>query len=244
MKNDYPPAVVKLKERTDYYAVLAQADKNEYVPLIEFVAETILDSMNIYLKAAKGENIEDDGDLDKEITLFKASFEKTYKLKSEKYVLDVFNDVFLPIDKIAGVKFSSFDDLFLEFENHYKWSFLGRTDEFQDKGETYAIYEEPDETTFLPDLFDLVVERNFGNLDRLSVEYRWFDFVKSKQHIDFYTKLELVYNRTNFQIKYGNKELFESFYGEKIDDNVKLRVANEWVKMAFEELKNKISNEK
>ena len=58
MKNGYPPAIIKLKERTDYYAALNQADKNEYVPIIEFVAETVLESMNLYLNPEKGENIE------------------------------------------------------------------------------------------------------------------------------------------------------------------------------------------
>jgi Fic family protein len=43
MQRGYPPAVVKLKERTDYYAALGQADKNEYLPLMEFVAETVLE---------------------------------------------------------------------------------------------------------------------------------------------------------------------------------------------------------
>jgi Fic family protein len=56
MQKNYPPAVVKLKERTDYYAALGQADKNEYVPLMEFIVEEVSSSLNIYLKAARGKH--------------------------------------------------------------------------------------------------------------------------------------------------------------------------------------------
>lgn len=237
MQKSYPPAVVKLKERTDYYAALGQADKKEYVPLMEFIAEEVSSSLNIYLKAARGESIEEESDIDKEIALFKASFEKTYNIKSERFVLNVFNEVFLSINTISGSKFSAFNDLFQDREIHYQWSFLGRYDKFEHNGESHAIYEEPEDNNFLPDLFDLVVERNFIYLDKLSVEYKWFDFVKSQQHIDFKTKLELILNRTNFQIKYGDIELLNSSYGEKIEDGIKLQVANEWVKLTFEELR-------
>ena len=74
IKNKFPSAIIKQDKREEYYAALKQADTKEYESLIEFVAESVLDSMNLYLKAAKGENIEEDADLDKEIALFKMGF--------------------------------------------------------------------------------------------------------------------------------------------------------------------------
>ena len=114
MKNGYPPAIIKLKERTDYYAALNQADKNEYVPIIEFVAEAVLESMNLYLKAAKGESIEDSSDLDKEIALFKGSFERTYEIKSKEGVLNIFNNTVLIIINSIKAKLLPLNDMFLK----------------------------------------------------------------------------------------------------------------------------------
>lgn len=89
MKNGYPPAIIKLKERTDYYAALNQADKNEYVPIIEFVAEAVSESMNLYLKAARGESIEDSSDLDKKIALLNTKLKKEHIKKDDKLLKKV-----------------------------------------------------------------------------------------------------------------------------------------------------------
>ncbi len=121
MQQGLPPAAVKLKERTDYYAALSQADKNEYTPIVEFVAEAVLDSINLYLKAAKGESIEDDADLDKEIALFKGSFEKTYKIRDEAIIKVIFETIFQRIIQLAEPKFSNFDDLFRGETKQYSY---------------------------------------------------------------------------------------------------------------------------
>ena len=97
MQVGFPPAIVKLKERTDYYAALNQADKNEYEPIIEFVAEALLDSMNLYIKAANGGNIEESEDLDKEIALFKGSLGDTNRLLDLEINKKILNSVFLYI---------------------------------------------------------------------------------------------------------------------------------------------------
>lgn len=112
MQKGFPPAVVKLKERSDYYAALAQADKGEYAAICEFVAENALDSINLCIKAAKGKNIYEDEDIDKEIALLKMGLEKEYVQRSEEIVKDICSRLFKPIENKAKVKFIQFDDLF------------------------------------------------------------------------------------------------------------------------------------
>jgi Fic family protein len=112
MQHGFPPAIIKIKERTDYYAALGQADKNEYEPIIEFVAEALLDSMNLYLKAAKGGNIEESEDLDKEIALFKRSFGEDIirrNLETDKYI---YQEVLTKIFRLTQSQMSKFNDLF------------------------------------------------------------------------------------------------------------------------------------
>ncbi|RTQ50278.1 Fic family protein [Hymenobacter gummosus] len=73
MKAGYPPIVVKTEEKREYYAVLSQADAGVEAPLLEYFAERLIRSLDIYLKGARGEDINDDDDLDKEIALLKKS---------------------------------------------------------------------------------------------------------------------------------------------------------------------------
>ena len=50
MKQGYPLTVILKNDRKKYYRVLQQADKNNFDPLIQFVAQAVERSLDIYLK--------------------------------------------------------------------------------------------------------------------------------------------------------------------------------------------------
>ncbi len=182
MKNGYPPAIIKLKERTDYYAALNQADKNEYQAITELIAETVLESMNLYLKAARGESIEDVSDLDKEIALFKGSFEKTYKVKSKEIIEDIFRTVFLEVVGISQLKFNQFNDLFWEKFIQYTYGNISQ-------GHEILGYN-----VFTVDLKHHLQQFNSINtsgtiVDKIAILFGWLKFNKSINEFDFYTGL-------------------------------------------------------
>lgn len=223
MKNGYPPAIVRLKERSDYYQALNQADRNEYVPLVEFLGEAVSDSMNLYLKAAKGESIEDDADLDKEIALFKGSFERTYEIKDKNSVVKLFEDVLLPIAKIAEIKFSKFDDLFSKREDvsylmHKSWSY---TKNFSENT-----------------LFDVYQDW----VQYLSIRIEWNHFNRLLTNINFDTQLRCLLDIKSYCIEYSDQKtvLLTKFYGEFVSDLEKEKVASDWLRLTFEDLKKKI----
>lgn len=238
MKNGYPPAIVRLKERSDYYQALNQADRNEYVPLVEFLAEAVSDSMNLYLKATKGESIEDDADLDKEIALFKGSFEKTYKIKDKQAIIDTFQDVFLPIIKIAELKFRQFDDLFARKIIKYHCANMiihYSVGDYTDK----IIYDgdEMDLGYFSLNNLDKIAEKNF---DKLGVSYNWFDFNKFINYFAFSTNITISYKRLEYQIEFDGEVFLSKSYDDNVTDFEKNEIANKWVRLTFEDLKKKI----
>lgn len=49
----YPLGIVLKNDRKRYYRVLAEADKGRFAPICEFIAQTVLRSLNIYLKMLK-----------------------------------------------------------------------------------------------------------------------------------------------------------------------------------------------
>jgi Fic family protein len=72
MRSGYVPAIIRIDERTQYNANLALAqDGGRIEPFIELVANDTLRSLDLLVKAAKGESIEEPDDLDKEIELLK-----------------------------------------------------------------------------------------------------------------------------------------------------------------------------
>lgn len=88
MQKGFPPAIIKTEDKENYYAVLQQADAGILEPFVEYIAENVIHSLELMLKAAKGESIEAPDDLDKEIALLenkiKAKGEKIEKVKSEE----------------------------------------------------------------------------------------------------------------------------------------------------------------
>ena len=116
MQNHYTPAVIRQNDRENYYSVLSQADAGEYLPFIEYIGEYLIHSMEIFIKGAKGENIEEPDDLDKELELFKKELEGeenyTKMKKSDDAIALAFNNSISPaFEKLFNIA-SKFNDYF------------------------------------------------------------------------------------------------------------------------------------
>lgn len=71
MRAGYPPSVIKAAEKEAYYTALRKADGDDLNAFVEYVGMVLLDSLELYLKGAKGESIEELDDFDKKLALFK-----------------------------------------------------------------------------------------------------------------------------------------------------------------------------
>ena len=49
MQYGFPLVIIQKNDRQKYYRVLAKADKGDYKPLVRFVAQAVLRSLNIWL---------------------------------------------------------------------------------------------------------------------------------------------------------------------------------------------------
>jgi hypothetical protein len=58
MREGYPPIVVPLKKRKEYYQSLGMADFKDFGPLTEYLAEHLMTSLSILYGGASGQPIE------------------------------------------------------------------------------------------------------------------------------------------------------------------------------------------
>jgi Fic family protein len=130
MQGHFPPSVVKQEKRQEYYMALQSSDAGEYLPFLEFIAETVSDALDIYLRGAKGESIEEPDDVDKEIALFKIEL-KGKEVRVQRSVENQFiqiSNLVLAIDQA----FTSFCDLFADYaiyvENYGQYNMLYHND--------------------------------------------------------------------------------------------------------------------
>lgn len=73
MQRGYPPAVIQVSNRDEYLLALQAADNGKLDSIVEIVANAVAASLDVYLRAARGEPIHDLEDLTREIALFKQS---------------------------------------------------------------------------------------------------------------------------------------------------------------------------
>ncbi len=111
IKHGYTVAVVPIEERDQYIGMLEQADKTEdLTEFITYIAHCCEHTLNLHLKAARGEDIEDVGDINKEIAIFKRSLQKGRgeTINAREYA----ERVLYPIFFYCKEKVERFSDLF------------------------------------------------------------------------------------------------------------------------------------
>lgn len=101
MQFGYPPVIIKTEDKENYYAVLRLADADELEPFIEYIAENLNRSLEIMIRGAKGESIEEPEDLDKELALLEGKLRnrgKTIKaIKSKEVIFNLIENSLVPL---------------------------------------------------------------------------------------------------------------------------------------------------
>ncbi len=118
MRFDFPPAIIKTNDKENYYNVLRQADAGMLTPFIDYIAQNIIHSLEIMISAAKGEDISDPNDLDKEIALLeqqlKTATSKVAPTKSIENIQIIYDDSIFRLKNEFIERNKKFDKFYLD----------------------------------------------------------------------------------------------------------------------------------
>ncbi len=78
LRKGYPPIIIKSADKENYLTALQRADTGDGEAFVEYVVQQLLWSLDLAIKAGKGESVEEAGDWEKEVELL------LRKAKSEK----------------------------------------------------------------------------------------------------------------------------------------------------------------
>ena len=109
-----PPVVIKSSDKQNYLRTLRLADTEQYEDLIRYIAEEVVHSLEMAIKAAKGESIEEPDDLDKEIALLARQLQHQETYKTPQQVLNVFHWAQQKLIAPCEAVLQKFDKLFQE----------------------------------------------------------------------------------------------------------------------------------
>jgi Fic family protein len=124
MQKGYPPAIIKTENKNEYFNALQQADAGKLDYFFNYLCEQVIHSLELMVKGAKGEDIEEPDDLDKKIALLKneiadVDIENEVQIQFNKDTfLNIYDTWLSELLKELVVKIKKFDDLFVK-PTHY-----------------------------------------------------------------------------------------------------------------------------
>ncbi len=118
-----PPVVIKSVDKKGYLFALNRADAGDIEAFITYIAEQLIWSLELYIKAAKGESQDEPGDLDKKLLLLKRKLGEDLDAKVElQYSEKAFNlliqNVIIPIITEWEIQLKKFE-LFFNSRTNY-----------------------------------------------------------------------------------------------------------------------------
>src|ERR1017187_1260335 len=120
LQNNFPPVIVKSLDKKNYIGALNSADAGDLEAFFEYISKQLIWSLELSIKAAKGESIEEPDDLDKQIELLNrklVSKDEIKKKKSREVIQETFTNSLEPLLIIIEERLSKFDHFFFEKEH-------------------------------------------------------------------------------------------------------------------------------
>lgn len=117
MQFGYPPVIIKTEDKANYFAVLQLADAGNINAFIDYIAFNLTHSLEIMIKGANGETIEEPNDLEKEVALLEQQLNSLSKpftsFKSKESILNIYKNSLTELNTIFLTKSKVFNRLYL-----------------------------------------------------------------------------------------------------------------------------------
>lgn len=142
----FPPIVIKSSDKQNYLRALNRADVGEMEFFVEYVGKQVLWSLELSVKAAKGESVEEADDVDKELELLRRELnsKKTTIDKKADYqsIAEVIEKNIIPVFQLLENKLELLYDFFIDRQRTMTYSQEDNMDKLKRKlGTTQSKWE-------------------------------------------------------------------------------------------------------
>lgn len=126
LKNDLPPVIIKSADKKNYLHALHQADAGDREAFVQYIAEQLIWSLELSIRAANGESIEEPDDLDKELDLVGRELkgEDVLKAPANKSVFEeaIEQNIF-PLFRLIEEKCKKLEPFFFDTERKVQYQY-------------------------------------------------------------------------------------------------------------------------
>ncbi len=229
-KNNLPPIIIKTTDKRNYLAALNRADSGDIESFTKYIAEQLIWSLEISIKAAKGEELDELGDLDKKIKLLKQKLNSTGEVvkitKTKESVLKLFNETITPLLQQLSEKLSEFDSLF-----------KSKTERFIVRGAYLGSTHLSSEIVAIQNLLRGEV------LDNIQYRVEFANFRKTTKSFTLTCKMEIQFHLNVYELKSDNAKFnFSKLYHEDLSDIEKKQIVEELGTFIYAEIDKNIGS--
>jgi len=243
LKHNLPPVIVKSADKKNYLSALNQADTGNEEAFVEYIAKQLVWSLELYIKAAKTESLEEDDDLQKEILIWKKGV-----LVNRSEMLQRDNTLVYEIYKRSGIA-----EMFIEFElQHRQFYNVFSSHQLLIKTESQTLYTIKELDATIDELL-LYPSAGFVDADGTtlnstteqdSYKFIWisvslYNYIKNPYNpfkVDSILMLGL--ERYYYSISYLGKQLTKKLYNEYLTADERKKIVRESIRDVFQLIKH------
>lgn len=228
MKFGFPPVIIKTGDKANYLRALQMADGGNMEAFYSYIGEQLISSEELYLKGARGEDIEEPDDLDKEIMLLKAKLDSETQNKtlfSQNSISEISNSIIKPMLENIILKVQPFDELF----------------------ETHLIYFHGASQVMNIGIMNInsILEHIIANFATrsYSVSFNWNTFIKGSSSFNTYRSINIFFQNYNCEIKINGGIQFLQFIipYDNFEESIFKEIAMKFTKDVLNEIKDKLN---
>lgn len=225
----YPPIVIKSVDKTKYLNALRLADAGNFEAFIDFIADQVIWSLELSIKAAKGESIEEPNDWEKELSILSKSEDTIPERKTLELLNLRFQDSFLPLFKAIKEKLDT--QILQLFENVNFNISLDNREINLGLNNTNNIFENLNTKLLKEDKNQIL------RFSTILVRYK-----KNGLNVfDLNLQILIRLRSYNYFVRFENKpDFLEKLFTQPLSEFEMQTIVNEWGKLVVEEIKKKL----
>ena len=253
IKHNLPPVIIKTSDKKNYLFALNQADSGDLNAFVKYIAEQLVWSLELYIKAAKGESLEEPADLEKEISVWKKGVNQSL-IKSPRRNINIIENLFKNCLNKLFEKFNDsqkiFSDLFalIEIEKIVNGMYC------DDIEKAISSIEEQNHEDYHNNMYleNLDYRHNSfknnpssiyedDNISDFLVSLKYEDF-KNKKTFSIQSNLKIIAEKFEYLVYNNDILLSEKNYDQFLTEEEMDQIVKTCVKNVFEEIKEKSKN--
>lgn len=223
LKHNLPPVIIKSADKANYLLALNKADTGDIKAFADYITEQLKWSLQLHIKAANNESLEEPDDLDKEIELLKRNRkQESVDVQKTRYVLvELSEQIICPMVEKLSAKINKFNTLFM---HSYYEIFIN---------DNYL------ESMYLKGIFDDYFKLN-NSFDSIGIEINFKGYKNAGLNVfDISKKVTFSFQTYKYSLVYLNKSV-DFLYHQILTEEQQNQIADEIAKSILEEIKEKV----